>query len=79
MKTSTILFGVATFAAGVALGFLASRAMEKQKDEEGLIPVKDDAVEKTEDKEVKPVDPAKPQVHSNGPAKIATPENPGVD
>ena len=31
MKTSTILFGVATFAAGVALGFLASRAMEKQK------------------------------------------------
>lgn len=80
MKTSTILFGVATFAAGVALGFLASRAMEKQKAEEEPIPVKDDVVEKTEDKEeVKPVDPAKPQVHSNGPAKIATPENPGVD
>ena len=82
MKTSTILFGVATFAAGVALGFLASRAIEKQKAEEEPIPVKDDVVEKTEDKEdteVKPVDPAKPQVHSNGPAKIATPENPGVD
>ena len=70
MKTSTILFGVATFAAGVALGFLASRAMEKQKAEEEPIPVKDDVVEKTEEKEVKQVDPAKPQIHSNGPAGI---------
>lgn len=79
MKTSTILFGVATFAAGVALGFLASRAVEKQKAEEEPIHVKDDVVKETEDKEVKPVDPAKPQVHSNGPAKIATPEKPGIN
>lgn len=82
MRTSTILFGVATFVAGVALGFLASRAMNKQKAEEEPAPAKNDADKETEDKEdteVKPIDPTKPQIHSNGPAKIATPEQPGVD
>lgn len=82
MNSSTIIFATISFATGATVGFLAGwKWMEKKAQE--FNEVRDNKEEKTkeikETKEAKSINPSKPQIVSNGPAKIATPESKGVD